>query len=266
MTNVYTAFLKLSFLKMLAYRMRYYTGILTYTLYVSVQYFIWKAVYSGGAAESLHGYTLPQMITYVTVGWMARSFYYSNIDDEVESLVSSGQIGTFLLRPVDFQGLLFSQAIGESIFRILCFCFPISLCIVFLFPVAPPSSWEAGILFGISSLLGFFILGCINFITGLFSFFFYSIRGIMRAKYFIVQLCSGLLLPLQFFPHDMATLLRILPFHGIAYTPLQFYLGKVSGSAALLLIAEQIGWIIGLFLVGRLFWSRAKGKLLIQGG
>ena len=44
--ELYEAFIRNSFLKMLAYRLRYYTGIITYLLFVSVYYFIWSAVYA----------------------------------------------------------------------------------------------------------------------------------------------------------------------------------------------------------------------------
>ena len=91
--SVYFSFVRNAFLNMLAYRMRYYTGILTYFLYVSVHYFIWNAVYAGkGPDELINGFTFSEMITYISVGWVARSLYFSNIDEEIDTLVRSGQV------------------------------------------------------------------------------------------------------------------------------------------------------------------------------
>ena len=38
---------RIAFLKLMAYRMRYITGIATYSVFIGVQYFVWKAVYAG---------------------------------------------------------------------------------------------------------------------------------------------------------------------------------------------------------------------------
>ena len=43
--RVYAEFVRVGFVNTLAYRLRYYTGIVTYFIYVSVYYFIWKAIY-----------------------------------------------------------------------------------------------------------------------------------------------------------------------------------------------------------------------------
>ena len=51
---------------MLAYRARYYVGVLTYLFNVAVYYFIWRAVFRN--TPTVVGLTLPQMITYVAVG------------------------------------------------------------------------------------------------------------------------------------------------------------------------------------------------------
>ena len=39
-------FSRIGFINTLAFRLRYYTGIVTYLIYVTVYYFIWKALYA----------------------------------------------------------------------------------------------------------------------------------------------------------------------------------------------------------------------------
>ena len=112
---IYYGFARVAFLKILAYRLRYFTGILTYFINVSVYYFIWKAVYSG--STSLAGYDLPQMVTYVGVGWMTRSFYFNNVDRDMAAEVSEGKISINLIKPVDTQLMYIAQTAGEACFR-----------------------------------------------------------------------------------------------------------------------------------------------------
>ena len=88
----------------------------------------------------------------------------------------------------------------------------------------------------------------------------------MRAKFFIVQLFSGLLVPIAFFPECLKMLSMVLPFQAVAYIPLNLYLGKSTGNDALISIAVQIGWVVVLYSLGRFFWTHAAEKLTLQGG
>lgn len=264
---LYVAFVRNAFLNMLAYRLRYFTGIITYLLFVSVHYFIWQAVFSGHPEGfEINGFTLSEMISYVAIGWVSRSLYFSSIDNEIDELVRSGQISIYLLRPVHFHTMMLSQAAGESIFRLLFFTVPISLVIFALFPVSFPASLGSLAYFLLSTALSFLVLAEINFMTGLCAFWFKSIQGVMRAKYFLVQLLSGLLLPLSFFPATVQRIAECLPFKAIAYIPLQLYLGKLSGSDAWAALGEQVLWYVLLAMASYFLWRAAVRVLTLQGG
>lgn len=264
---VYAAFMRIAFLEILAYRLRYVTGILTYLLFVSVHYFIWSAVYANQADGSvINGFTLPEMITYITIGWVSRSLYFSNIDEEIDDLVRSGQISLYLLRPVSFQFMMLSHAIGQSLFRLFFFTAPIALVVFGVYEVQPPASLRDGLLFLLVIGIGFFMLAFVNFLIGMLAFSFKSIDGVMRSKYYLVQLLSGLLLPLSYFPKSIETVLSWLPFQALTYLPLKFYLGKIPEEQMLSTILFQVGWVIVLGTLGVLLWKRATAKLTIQGG
>lgn len=63
---------------MLAYRTNYYSGILIYTINIGAYYFLWQAIYSG--KENIESLSISQMTTYIAIAWMARAFYFNNID------------------------------------------------------------------------------------------------------------------------------------------------------------------------------------------
>ena len=265
--SVYSAFIRNAFLAMLAYRLRYYTGIVTYLLFVSVHYFIWCAVFADlPPGSTIHGFSMPEMVTYVAVGWIARSLYFSNIDDEIDDLVRSGQIAIYLLRPVSFHAMMLSQAAGESLFRLCFFSLPIGIVILMAFPVAPPATASAMALFLLATAASFVIFAEINFLVGLLAFATKSTQGVMRAKYYLVQLLSGLLLPLTFFPHWAQSVLNTLPFKAITYVPLTLYLGKVPNGEVVQLLCEQLLWCVAFVGLSEHFWSRATASLTLQGG
>ncbi len=265
--NSYLSFIRLSFLSILTYRLRYYTGIVTYTLFVAVNYFIWKAIYTSNTSDTtINGFTLSEMITYISVAWISRSLYFSNIDEEIDDIVRSGQISIYLLRPVNFHLMMLSQAAGETIFRVLFFTGPILFSVIMFFPVAPPVSFNAAILFLVATFNSFLIMAEINFNIGLLSFSLKSIQSISRAKYYLIQLLSGLLMPISFFPSWFSSILNLLPFKLITYTPLQLYLGKYTDEEIANVFIEEFVWISILFLVSYRFWRYSIRQLTLQGG
>lgn len=261
--NVHFPFIRNAFLAMLAYRLRYYTGIITYLVFVSVHYFIWRAVFAN-SDRVIHGFTFQEMVTYVVVGWISRSLYFSDIDEEMDDLVRTGQMSVVLTRPINFQLAMLFQALGGAIFRAVCFSVPLAIFILLFFPIIPPKSASSFLLFLFSTGIAFVIFAEVNFLVGLLAFSLKSIQGITRAKYFLMQLLSGLLLPLNFFPLWAQHVLDFLPFKTISYVPLQFYLGKVTSLP--LVMINQLFWVIALYLLGHFLWHRALSKLTLQGG
>ena len=257
-------FARIGFLNMLAFRARYYVGVLTYLFNVSVYYFIWRAIFHTGHAVA--GLTLDDMVTYVAVGWAIRSFYFNEIDRELGGQVQEGKLAMNLIRPVDFQTVMIADAAGQSAFRAVLFTVPISVVLALLFPLKAPASLVAGILFLWSAAMSFFLVAAINFLVGLIAIRSKSILGILRAKYLVLELLSGLLIPTTLFPEPLRSLLFASPFPHINFTPAALYLGKATGFQAARLLALQAGWTLVLLWIGHWAWKRSQTRITIQGG
>jgi ABC-2 type transport system permease protein len=268
--GTYLEFARVGFVNILAFRLRYYTGIITYLINVTVYYFIWSAVYGppggAGSGQAIAGYNLAQMLTYVSVGWILRSFYWNTIDQEMAYEVIEGKIAMDLIKPVSVLWMWFSRAMGESAFRLLLLTLPTAVVVMLVFPVAAPASRLDFALFLLAALGSFSLMGALNFMIGTCAIPLKSILALIRAKYWLIELLSGLLIPIAFFPRILQKILAWLPFEHIAYTPLQIYLGKLSPHAALLVIAAQWTWVIALLFFANLWWDRAVQKITIQGG
>jgi len=233
----YAEFSRIGFVNVLAFRLRYYTGILTYLFNVTIYYFIWRAVYApvAGAAHasaSIVGYNLPQMLTYVAVGWIIRSFYWNTIDQEMAYEVIEGKIAMDFIKPVSIQWMWISRAAGESAFRLLLLTAPTAVAVALIFPLRAPASAVQFGLFVIAVAASFLLMAAINFMIGTCAIPLKSILSLIRAKFWLVELLSGLLIPIAFFPRWAQIVFACLPFEHIASTPLQIYLGKLSGGAA----------------------------------
>src|SRR4029077_3745448 len=136
----------------------------TYLLNVTVYFFIWSAVLGHG--QELAGYNLAQIITYVSVGWIIRSFYWNTIDQEMAYEVLEGKIAMDLIKPVSVLWMWICRAMGESAFRLGLLTVPTAIVVSLLFPVERPASALHFALFILAVLGSFFLMGAINFMIG----------------------------------------------------------------------------------------------------
>ena len=260
----YGGFARVGFVNILAFRLRYFTGILTYLINVTVYYFIWRAVFQAG--QPIAGYSLDQMVTYVSVGWILRSFYWNTIDQEMAYEVIEGKIAMDLIKPVSVLWMWISRAMGESAFRLGLLTAPTAVVIALIFPIREPASGRMFALFMLAALGSFFLMGAINFMVGTCAIPLKSILALIRTKYWLIELLSGLLIPMTFFPKGVQNVLAWLPFEHIAYTPLQIYLGKLDFHRALIAVGEQWCWVIALLALAHFWWERSLSKITIHGG
>jgi ABC-2 type transport system permease protein len=262
--GLYAEYCRISLQHMLAYRARYYVGIVTYVIHVAVYYYIYRALYEHGTV--LGGYDLPQMLTYVSLGWVCKSFYLNYVDREMADEVRNGAIAMALIKPIDLQWVMYARGLGQGAFRLLLFTPPVLLTTMLLFDVQPPAGWLALLLFVLSTLLSALLYLGVNYLVGLSAVHFLSISQMLYSKNLVIELFSGLLIPIGWFPGWFQTLSAWLPFQGIAYVPLEIYLGRLSGWPAAQALLLQAAWAIGLTLIGRGWWQLCRRKLLIQGG
>lgn len=262
----YLAFARVGFLNLLAYRTRYFVGVFTYFFNVTVWYYIWKALYSPAPDGRIGGFTFSEMLTYVATGWILRSFYFNEIDRDIASQVAEGRLAMNLVKPVDFQALTISQALGESSFRAVLFALPIGVVLFLVYPLKPPATFLAAVLFAVSGVLSALLVGAINFAVGLVAIRTKSIVGFLRAKYFVLELLSGLLIPPALFPDWFRPILDWLPFPHMSYTPGRIYLGLASGPEAFRALGLQASWVLIMLAVGRLLWRGSQKQIVLQGG
>ncbi|WP_059172685.1 ABC-2 family transporter protein [Bacillus sp. FJAT-27445] len=260
----YLEMVRIRFLMMLAYRTNYYTGILIYSINIGAYYFLWNAIYGG--KESIQGLSVEQMTTYVAIAWMARAFYFNNLDREMALEIMEGKVAIELIRPYSYLGMKTMQGLGEGIFRLLFFSVPGMVIVSLIFPVKliwDPAVWG---LFAVSIFFSFLINTQINLLTGITTFFLYNNAGLIRAKRVVIDLFSGLLLPMSFFPGWAQEIMKYLPFQGISYTPSMIVTKGFSQGQAIEAILQQAVWVLILLVPIFILWQLAKKQLVIQGG
>ncbi len=268
--GLYGNFIRLAFLKFLAYRLRYYTGVVTYTIYVAGFYYLYSALFASrvqnGPDNLIGGLTLDELITYVAISWIGRSFYFNNIARELSGQIMEGQIAMQLIKPFNLQTVMMFEVVGESIFRLMMFTLPIMLVVVPIFGInGPPEIALYGWSF-LSFCLALIIYTQMNFLLGCLAFFTKNIQGVLRAKMVAFDFLTGVIVPFTFFPEIIQKIVVWLPFQGISYIPVTIYLGKRHGADLWTALGVQLVWAVGFFLAGRLVWAWSVRHVTVQGG
>jgi ABC-2 type transport system permease protein len=264
---LYAEFTRITFLKMLAYRLRYYTGVISYLIFVAGNTFLFRAIYAAApAGASLGGYDRDSIVTYLALAWIGRSLVFNNIDRELGALVAEGDIAQTLTKPYDFQAATYFGAAGELLFRLVLFTIPISVVVFPLFGVAAPASASAGAAAAISFVLAFLVSTGLNFVVGTFALRLKSILGLVRAKIVLSEFLTGALVPLSFFPDTARRLVEASPFPAVGYVPVTIWMGKRTGTDLASALLAQAAWALALYVLGALLWRTGIRRTTVQGG
>ncbi len=264
MLRVYLEVIRIRFLMMLAYRVYYYSGVINYSLNIGVYYFLWNAVYGG--ATSLNGMTAVQMATYIAVTWMSRAFYFNNLDYEIAAEIREGQVAVQLIRPYQYLLVKAAESLGEGLFRLLLFSAPGLIIVSLVLPIQLPSFGSVWMKFALSLFLGFLINVQVNLLIGVLTFFFLNNQGLLRAKRVLVDLLSGVVIPIPFYPEWAQAILSFLPFQAISYLPSITLVKGLDGESFIQAIGIQLIWVLVLCLPILVLWAIAKKRMTVQGG
>ncbi len=268
--SLYGNFIRLAFLKFLAYRLRYYTGVVTYTIYVAGFYYLYNALFASrvqsGSDNLIGGLTLDEMITYVAISWIGRSFYFNNIARELSGQIMEGHIAMQLIKPYNLQTVMMFEVVGESVFRLMMFTLPIMVVVIPIFGINGPPEAALYAWSFLSFCLALVIYTQMNFLLGCMAFFTKNIQGLLRAKMVALDFMTGVIVPFTFFPEFVQKIMAWLPFQAISYIPVTIYLGKRPGSELWIALGIQMAWAVGFYLAGRLVWAWSVRHVTVQGG
>ncbi len=249
----------------MAYRFDFFMAILGSLLTMSLMYFLWASIFRSSTSIEM---SYPALITYVCLG-QAFSFArpgQRRIMMRISQGIRSGDVLLDLVRPTDYQMLIFSDTIGAYLMETITVSLPSYLLAVFLFRIAAPVTPEAAAGFILSLIGSLFLVLSLDFFIGLMAFWTFNVWGLGYAKIAILDILAGTIIPLTLFPEWLRRIAMLLPFKDMAYTPLAIYVGQISGSAIWTSILIQFGWGIGLVLLTRLVWIKARRRIEIQGG
>jgi len=237
-----------------AYKSHMALTILIAPLGLIIQYFIWSAVYSN--RTSFKSFSLDQMLQYYVVSAMIGLIVFDFAEWNLQMLIHTGKLTTFMLRPMVHMRYALYQKIGHRLLSLWIEVIPVGLIAILMLHIYPETTnifWSV-----ISILLGFFMAFYIDYSIGILAFWVVKNGSLRGALGIISSLSAGMYFPLVFFPHWLQNIMFLLPFQYMSYVPVCVFLGSYKlGSVALsipqIVLVQAIAVLL-MYLVSKILW------------
>ncbi len=248
-----------------AYRLNHFLSFVVAAVPLLGLLLLWEQVL--GPQGRLAGFSRGEMLTYFILTRWLYELTGPAVWWDITYEIYEGDLAFHLLRPQRYDLYHFALIVGSKLPYAL-----VGLGVVVPFALSvgaawvwPPSvgAWAA---FGVSVALAIALAFQFTFLFSLSAFWLEDTGGVSLLTYFVVPLAAGSLLPLDLFPRPVAALLHALPFAQLLYFPAQVYLGRVTGPAWWLGVAQQLAWLVGLMLLNGWVWRRGLRRFRAVGG
>lgn len=144
-----------------------------------------------------------------------------------------------------------------------------------ILPLSPLRAWALPPPDSVSALSGFVLAMLIALLLGaaittlMHVCLLFTISGEGMAALLmpsLVSFFSGLIVPLPLLPEALQPWLLASPFAALADLPYRIYCGALTLERAVPALAAGLGWALALIALGRALVSRARRRVVLQGG
>ena len=268
----YLAVFRMRFLLMLQYRVAAVAGFATQVWWGFIKVMVFVAFFH--SSTSHQPLNLAQAITYTWLGQAFLALLPWNGDPDVAEMVRTGNVSYDRLRPLDTYFYWYVRAVALLAARTLPRAMLMFAFAIVVLPLLGLGAWrlrlphdiEAAIFF-IAAMLGVVLLAsAFVMLLNIMIVHTVSDRGANAVAPPLVNIFSGAIVPLPFFPGWAQPLLFLQPCAGLIDIPYRIYFGNLTGIAAAAGLLQQIVWTSLLMLAGHRLLNRVMNRLQVQGG
>ena len=264
MNGVYLEVAKKSFQKRFVYRTNSYLNIFGALILLLIQISLWSSLI--GFNGNIDGISFQDMFNYIVINTVILSLVQTNAGRVLAQKVRDGSIAIDFVRPINLKYYLFSEDIGDNMYRTLFCVLPVCIVSVIIFGFKAPAGMYYLLMFILSMVSGVIIIYYINYIFGLLSFWLKTSWYVSWYSNALFTLFGGTFVPIWFYPDFLRIISNVLPFRLVTFEPISIYLGKQTELGSVKVILYQLLWISILIAVEKIVWKKAQDKIIIQGG
>jgi ABC-2 type transport system permease protein len=254
----------LAFRRQLTYRAAALAGLATNFFFGLMRAAILVALYAG--RTEVAGMTVQDAVTYTgltqaLIAYLSLFSWY-----ELMTTVYSGDVAADLLKPMPYLAYWLARDVGRAIAALLMRGVTIMAIYALVYPIVVPSSPAQWLALAITLALALLVSFGWRFLVNLAAFWSPNATGFLRFAFGLSWFLSGFLMPLRYFPPWVQQLCYLTPFPAMVNTPVNVYLGLVSGPAVVPALLLQAFWALVLILAGQLVLQAGVRRLVILGG
>lgn len=264
----YISFFRLRFVTGLQYRTAALAGIVTQFFWGFMEIMVFHAFYEADPAA--YPMTMTATISYVWLQQALLAFFGAwMFEGEIFDIINNGNLAYELCRPIHIYDMWFARSVALRLSRALLRCIPILVVAAFLpegYGLGKPVSLSAFLWFLLTLTLGLLVMVALNMLIYAASLFTISGDGLRILFCSVVEIFSGQIIPLPFFPEKVQKILELNPFASMGNVPFRIYSGNLSGQEMTRAVIIQVFWLAVLVAAGKLLCGRGEKKAIVQGG
>lgn len=215
---------------------------------------LWTALL--GNTGSGFGYTQSQMVTYIFSISILNGFILATSLQGLGSIIYSGQLSFYLLRPVNIFLYFASQEVADKLKNVSFVIMETILLYLLFRPEIVLPDLPHGILFLIWAFAGAVLHYLIQLLFGSLGFWSPETWGVRFLFFMFLNFTAGKLFPLDILPKILQKIIFFTPFPYLSFLQIQLLLNKLSTSEILIYSFWFLFWIFALALIVRHVWKK----------
>ena len=228
-------------------------------------YSFWIALI--GDKATFLGYSHAEMLTYVLLLNVLRSFVFTGRGWQLVGEISSGRISSYLVRPLSYHGYALSLDLAQKTVHAASAVLEVGLLALLvrgqLFLPRDPATWFLFVVAVIMSSLLFFFL---EFMVSSLAFWTSESGGPLFCFELFLQFAAGAFFPLDVLPAGLRQALEATPFPYMVYFPVRIFLEKISPAEAMHLLSIETAWLLAVTTAAMMVWRRGLRSYAAEGG
>jgi ABC-2 type transport system permease protein len=249
---------RIGFRLALAYRSHIIFTCVTLVAQVFLLRMIWTSVY--GSRPTAAGLTLEALLAYLTLANLQAFATQTTVPRIMHQRLRTGMVFFDLARPVGYLRQMADFQVGNTAGALLLLA-PVVPVVLLVGSITVPVN---GTGYLITLVLGYVIAVQLALLISLIGFWTMESGAVSLLYRLVSQFFAGTMVPLAFFPGFLGVLADVLPFKYLGYVPASIYVGHITEVPGAVL--AELAWIAGLSGLLALTWSRARRRVVIQGG
>jgi ABC-2 type transport system permease protein len=266
----YWKILRISLVERLVYRADFFVATVFRFLPLVTTFLLWEAIFTGSGKSDIAGFSRDRMIAYLLLVQISRMFSsMPGLSTGIARDIRDGNLKKYLLQPIDMLWYLLAYRGAHKLAYIATTGLPYAFlffCFRHVFEGVPGPltllAYIASLL--MAFLIGFLFEACI----GIAGFWLLEVTSFMYIINVINFFVSGQMFPLDLlerYPIVMQVL-RLLPFHYLAYFPAMVFLERIQGMELVIGLAVEFAWVLVFLLLSRWLYRLGLKHYSAYGG